>query len=119
MKILNVGSFWCFTGGDGERLCSPTFPVSPEAPAGPRTLVLLPTGQHDSLFLLQECCKTLLTLFILCAYNRSVDRYGSDVLSSFCPASSCELILVISLSHRCLWRSSSGISSTVDFQVRP
>lgn len=56
-RTLNVGPFWCFAGGDGEWLCSPTFPVSPEAPAGPRTLVLLPTGQHDSLFLLQECCK--------------------------------------------------------------
>lgn len=32
---------------------------------------------------------------------------------------SCEFIPVIFCSHRCLWRSSSGISSTVDSQVRP
>lgn len=49
-----------FAGGDGERLCSTAFPVSPQAPAGPRTLVLLPTGQHDFVLLLQKCRMHLL-----------------------------------------------------------
>lgn len=54
-----------FAGSDGKRLCSPTFPISPEGPAGPRTLVLLPTSQHDSLLLLQKCCEHLLPHHIL------------------------------------------------------
>lgn len=63
---------FCFTGGHGERLCSPTFPVSPEAPAGPRTLVLLPTGQHDSVLLLQKCCEHLLPHCILLIIRSTV-----------------------------------------------
>ena len=71
------------------------------------------------------CYSRLANMLLYFFYKNAVRRshlwifFCSDVFSSFCPAFSCELVLLISLSHRCLWRSSSGISSTVDSQVRP
>lgn len=91
VQNMNVYSFWSFTGGDGERLCSASLQLSPEASAGPRTLVLLPASQHDPLLLLQERCKH--SYFYLCSSLTIIANIAVKSGCFFCPVSSCEFML--------------------------
>lgn len=107
----SIWTLWCFAGGDGERLCSPSFPVSAEAPAGARTLVLLSAGQHDPVLLLQErrkplCppCVFLIFLLLLLFWTRVK---VSDISPSRCcfHADVCSHHLLVSVLLWLLWFS--------------
>lgn len=101
-RRLSVGCPWCFAGGDGEWLCSPTFPVSPEAPAGTRTLVLFSPGKHDHVFLLQKCCKPLLNH--LYSNDREFEYHIHSFLSlHFVPTDVCGNHLLVSVLLWILW----------------
>lgn len=72
------------------------------------------------------CYSRLANMILYFFYKNAVSSSPSDAAAASAhtvlavpPRTSCEFILSFPHSHRCLWRSSSGISSTVDSQGRP
>lgn len=61
--ISSDENYFPFQGCDGQRLCGTEVPIPGETLTRPWTLVLLQTGQHGAIFLLQEHSRYLAWVF--------------------------------------------------------